>query len=40
MDMLIQLLEYKSGVNNGADGSKTEFYHNFVKSVCGHSVSK
>ena len=38
MGTVIELLGYKSGVDNGAEGSKSEFYHDFVKSVCGKSV--
>ena len=38
MDTVIELLGYKSGVDDGAGGSKSEFYHDFVKSVCCKSV--
>lgn len=30
---LIEILDIKSGVDNGADRSKTEFYHDFVKNI-------
>jgi predicted KAP-like P-loop ATPase len=35
---LIEILDIKSGVDNGADGSKTEFYHDFVKNICGKTI--
>jgi len=35
---LIDILDIKSGVDNGADGSKTEFYHDFVKNICGKTI--
>ena len=38
MGTVIELLGYKSGVDDGAGGSKSDFYHDFVKSVCGKSV--
>ena len=38
METVIELLGYKSGVDDGAGGSKSEFFHDFVKSVCGKSV--
>ena len=38
MRWIVKLLEYKSGVNNSADGSKPEFLHDFVKSVCCKAV--
>ena len=38
MDLVVKLLEYKNGVDNSADGSKPEFLHDFVKSVCCKAV--
>ena len=38
LDDLIEILDIKSGVDNGADGSKTEFYHDFVKNICGKTI--
>lgn len=35
---LIEILDIKSGVDNGADGSKTEFYHDFVKNICSKTI--
>lgn len=35
---LIEILDIKSGIDNGADGSKTEFYHDFVKNICGKTI--
>ena len=35
---LIDIIDIKSGVDNGADGSKTEFYHDFVKNICGKTI--
>lgn len=36
MDMVVKLLEYKSS----ADGSRPEFLHDFVKIVCGKTISE
>jgi len=38
MDTVVKLLEYKSDVENSADGSKPDFYHDFVRSVCGKTI--
>jgi hypothetical protein len=38
MDMVVKLLEYKSSVDSGSEGSKTDFYHDFVKSVCSKTI--
>lgn len=38
MDTVVKLLEYKSNVDNSADGSKPEFLHDFVRSVCGKTI--
>ena len=38
LDDLIEILDYKSNVDNGADGSKTDFYHDFVKNICGKTI--
>jgi len=38
LDDLIEILDIKSGVDNCADGSKTEFYHDFVKNICGKTI--
>ena len=35
---LIEILDIKSSVDNGADGSKTEFYHDFVKNICSKTI--
>lgn len=35
---LIEILDIKYGVDNGADGSKTEFYYDFVKNICGKTI--
>lgn len=38
MDTVVKLLEYKSDVENSADGSKPDFFHDFVRSVCGKTI--
>ena len=35
---LQDLIDIKSGVDNGADGLKTEFYHDFVKNICDKTI--
>lgn len=35
---LIEILDIKSSVDNGAAGSKTEFYHDFVKNICSKTI--
>ena len=38
MDTVVKLLEYKNDVENSADGSKPDFFHDFVRSVCGKTI--
>jgi len=38
MDMVVKLLEYKSDVDNSAESMRTEFLHDFVRSVCGKTI--
>ena len=36
---LIEILDYKSNVDNcSEDGSKTEFYYDFVKNICSKTI--
>lgn len=38
MDTVVKLLEHKSDVENSTDGSKPEFLHDFVRSICGKTI--
>jgi hypothetical protein len=38
METVVKLLEYKSDVDNSAEGSKPEFLYDFVRSVCGKTI--
>jgi len=38
LDTIVNLLDYKINVENGADGSKTDFYHDFVRNICNKTI--
>ena len=38
IDTIVKIFDYKSGVDNGSDGTKTEFQDDFVKSICGQTL--
>jgi hypothetical protein len=38
LDTIVQMLEYKTNVDNSADGTKSDFFHEFVKSICGKTI--
>jgi len=38
LETIVKIMDNKMNVDNGADGAKTEFYHDFVKSICNKTV--
>jgi hypothetical protein len=40
MDTVVTLFDYKSDIEKGSDGEKTEFHHDFVKQVCSQTVKE
>jgi len=38
IDTIVQLMEYKIKVDNGADGEKQDFHHDFVKQMCSKTI--
>lgn len=40
MDTVVRLFDYKSDIEKGSDGEKTEFHHDFVKQVCSQTVKE
>lgn len=38
IDKLVEIASYRSAINKGSEGEKTEFYHDFVKNVCSGTV--
>lgn len=40
MDTVVKLFDYKSDIEKGSDGEKTDFHHDFVKQVCSQTVKE
>jgi hypothetical protein len=40
MDTVVKLFDYKSAIEQGSNGEKTEFHHDFVKQVCSKSIKE
>lgn len=40
MDTVVKLFDYKSDIEKGSYGEKTEFHHDFVKQVCSQSIKE
>jgi hypothetical protein len=40
MDTVVKMFDYKSDIEKGSDGEKTEFHHDFVKQVCSQSIKE
>ena len=40
VDTIVKIFDYKAGVDNGSDGTKTEFQDDFVKSMCGQTLKE
>jgi hypothetical protein len=38
MELVVKLLDHKTAVDRGSEGDKSDFYHEFVKSVCNLTV--
>jgi hypothetical protein len=40
MDTVVKLFDYKSDIEKGSEGEKTEFHHDFVKQVCSKTIKE
>jgi hypothetical protein len=40
MDTVVRLFDYKSDIEKGSYGEKTEFHHDFVKQVCSQTIKE
>ena len=40
VDTIVKIFDYKAGVDNGSDGTKTEFQHDFVKYMCSQTIKE
>ena len=38
VDTIVQIFDYKSAVDRGSTGEKTEFHHDFVKELCSQTL--
>ena len=38
MDTVVKLFDYKEAVNRCSDGEKSDFHHDFVKSICSQTI--
>jgi hypothetical protein len=40
MDTVVKMFDYKSDIEKGSDGEKTDFHHDFVRQVCSQSIKE
>ena len=40
LDTIVKIFDYKSAVDNGSSGNKTEFQHDFVKHMCSKTIKE
>jgi hypothetical protein len=40
MDTVVQMFDYKAAIEQGSDGEKTDFHHDFVKQVCSQTIKE
>lgn len=40
MDTVVKLFDYKSDIEKGSDGEKTEFHRDFVRQVCSQTIKE
>tara|TARA_B110000908_G_C10147988_1_gene399969 strand:- start:70 stop:819 length:750 start_codon:yes stop_codon:yes gene_type:complete len=40
LDTIVKIFDYKSGVERGSDGERSEFHHDFVKQVCSQTIKE
>lgn len=38
VDTIVKIFDYKSAVDNGSEGAKTDFHHDFVKQMCSKTI--
>ncbi len=38
VDTIVKIFDYKSAIDKGSDGVKTEFHHDFVKEMCSKTI--
>jgi len=40
VDTIVKIFDYKSAVDRGSGGNKTEFHHDFVKQMCSKTIKE
>lgn len=40
MDTVVKLFDYKAAIEQGSDGEKSEFHHDFVRQVCSMTIKE
>ena len=40
VDTIVKIFDYKSAVDGGSTGNKTEFHHDFVKQMCSKTIKE
>jgi len=40
LDTIVKIFDYKSAIDNGSSGNKTEFQHDFVKHMCCKTIKE
>ena len=40
MDTMVKIFDYKTGVDRGSDGEKTDFHYDFVRQMCSQTVKE
>jgi len=40
MDTVVKLFDYKSAVEKGSEGEKTDFHHDFVRQMCSQTIKE
>jgi hypothetical protein len=40
VDTIVKIFDYKNAIDNGSEGIKTEFHHDFVKQICGQTIKE
>jgi hypothetical protein len=40
MDTVVKLFDYKSAVERGSEGEKTDFHHDFVRQMCSQTLKE
>ena len=40
MDTMVKIFDYKTGVDRGSDGEKTDFHYDFVRQMCSQTIKE